>query len=161
MAEKPKVAAPAATAAAQRSVTPLIISRWSESQFTQARHAVRPEPNTPYADLLDPAYWAHIAPKVLANDVIEVRPAEGSYYAEFYVWAKGPNWLQVSELRKIDRPANKAMPSANAAFLIDFVDGPAKHRVIRALDSQVMAQSFVSPADANAWISQNVGRIAA
>jgi hypothetical protein len=154
-------AAAAAPAAAARNVTPLIVARWSEAQFTQARHAIRPEANTPYADLLDPGYYAHIAGKVNVNDILEVRPAEGSYYAEMYVWAKGPSWLQVSELVRIARPANAVLASVNQAFAIDFVDGPAKHRVIRKSDRQVMGQGFDSPEAANAWLAQNSGRLAA
>jgi hypothetical protein len=160
-AEAKPIAKAVAAAPPARSVTPLILARWSEAQFTQARHAVRPEANTRYADLLDPAYWAHLAPKILANDVIEVRPAEGGYYAELYVWAKGPNWLQVSELRKIERPQHSARASGSKAFSIDFVDGPAKHRVIRTSDQQVVAQHFDSPEAANAWLGENAGRIAA
>lgn len=145
----------------ERILSPLVMSRWSEAAFVQARHAIRPEANTPYGDLLNPAYFAHIAPKVNAGDVLEVRPAEGTYYAELYVWAKGPSWLQVSELVKIERPQHSALPALNKAFSIDFVEGPAKHRVIRKSDSQVMAQHFDSPDAANAWLAQNAGRIAA
>jgi hypothetical protein len=144
-----------------RAVKPLILARWSEAQFVQNRHAVRPEASTAYEDVLDPGYFAHIAPKLNANDIIEVRPAEGSYYAELYVWSKGPNWAQVSELKRIERPASGVLPSANKAFSIEFVDGPAAHRVIRNSDRGVVAQGFNSPETANAWLSANVKQIAA
>lgn len=152
---------PAAEAAPARAVSPLIIARWSEAQFIQARHAIRPEVNTPFLHLLDPAYYANIAPKLNAGDILEVRPAEGSYYAELYVWGKGPNWAQVSLLRRIDRPADAALPSANKAFSIEFVEGPFKHRVIRNSDRAVVAHGFDSPDAANAWLLQNGSRIAA
>lgn len=154
-AEAPK------TDAKQRAISPLIVARWSEAQFKQARHAISPEANTDYLNLFDPAYFSHIAPKVNANDIIEVRPPEGTYYAELYVWAKGPNWLQVSEIVRIERPTTVALPSISKAFSIDFVDGPAKHRVIRNSDSQVMAQHFESIEGANSWLAQNANRIAA
>jgi hypothetical protein len=152
---------PEAAAAPPRTLAPLIVARWSEAQFKQARHAIAPEAGTPYSDLLSPAYYAHIAPKVNAGDVIEVRPADGSYYAEIYVWAKGANWLQVSELTKIAPPKSVALPSVNKAFSIEFVEGAAKHRVIRNSDRAMVAQNFDTVDAANAWLAENGSRIAA
>jgi hypothetical protein len=181
MANKPEATKPTAPAAAAAPPAPpvaakpeatkpaappprfvaLNVSRWSEAQFKQSRHAVSPEANTPYLHLFDPAYFAHIAPKVNANDVIEVRPAEGSYYAELYIWSKGPNWLQVSELRKIDRPSSGVLPSVDKNFSVEFVEGPSAHRVIRNSDRGVVAQGFDSPETANTWLANNIKRIAA
>ena len=165
--EAPKAApakvavAPAVAPPIVRSNKPLILARWSEAQFKQARHAISPEPGTRYEEILDPAFFANIAPKVNSGDIIEVRPGDGSYYAELYVWNKGANWLQVSELKRIERPTAGLMPAANTAFSIEFVEGPHKHRVLRNSDRGVIAHGFDSPEAANLWLAQNLGRIAA
>ncbi len=140
-------------------MTPLIVSRWSEAQFIQARHSIKPEAGTAYEDLFDPSYFAHIALKLNVGDIIEVRPAEASYYAELYVWAKGQGWAKVSVLNKIERPADTVV--APKGFSIDFVEGASKHRVLRDSDRQVVAKGFDTPEAANAWLAQNAGRIAA
>lgn len=147
-------------AAPARKVSPIIIARWSEAQFKQARHAITPEPGTVLEDLLNPAYYANIAPRVNVGDVIEARPADGAYYAEIYVWAKGPNWLHVSPVRYMERP-----PAAAAAdtrgFSIEFVEGPTKHRVVRDGDRAELARGFESADEANAWLKANLGQLAA
>ncbi len=163
-ATSPAPAKPEKTAEAlpvKRAVAPLIASRWSEAQFVQARHSVRPEAGTAYEDLFNPAYFAHIAAKLRAGDIVEARPAEGSYYAELYVWAVGPGWAQVSELTKIQRPAGVADASANKGFAVDFVEGTSKHRIIRLSDRQVMAKGFDTPEAAREWLAANAAQIAA
>lgn len=159
-AEKPDAVLPAQDKPA-RALAPISVTRWSEAAFKQARHAIAPEAETPVEHLLNPAYFAHIAPKVNAHDVLEVRPADGSYYMELYVWAKGSNWLQVSVLRAIERPTLAAVPAADARFSIEFVDGAKKYRVIRAADRAELASGFETPEVANAWLDGNKGRLAA
>lgn len=159
--EAPKAAAPAA-AIVPRKAAPLIVSRWSESQFKQARHAITPEAGTRLIeDLTDPAYYAHIASKVNAGDVIEARPSDGAFYAELYVWAKGATWLQVSLLKHLVRPGPSAVPAATKGFSIEFVEGAAKHRIVRDSDRAELARGFDSPDAANTWLEANKIRIAA
>ncbi|MGY4295375.1 hypothetical protein ACVWXN_003470 [Bradyrhizobium sp. i1.4.4] len=133
----------------------------AKPRFKQARHAIAPEAETPVEHMLNPAYFAHIAPKVNALDVIEVRPADNSYYMELYVWAKGSNWLQVSVLRAIERPALAAVAAIDERFSIEFVDGAKKHRIIRKADRAELASGFETEALANAWLTGNLGQLAA
>lgn len=162
-APPPEAPKPKAVKAAEpvRNVPPLTVARWSEAQFKQARHAVTPEGGVLVEDLLDPAYFAHVAPKMNAGDIIEVRPADGAFYAELYIWAKGPSWLQVSLLKQLDRPGPAAVRSALKGFSIEFVEGVAKHRVVRDGDRAEIARGFETPAAANAWLEANKVRIAA
>lgn len=143
-----------------RMLAPISVTRWSEAAFKQGRHAIAPEADTPLEHLLNPAYFAHIAPKVNAGDIIEVRPAGGLFYKELYVWAKGANWLHVSELVSIERPSMEAV-AADDKFSIDFVDGAKKYRVIRNSDRAELASGFDTPDIANAWLQGNKAKVAA
>jgi len=165
VAEKPPAPAAAPVAdkpvPAPRKVAALTVSRWSEAAFKQARHAITPEAGTPVEDLLNPAFYANIAGKMNAGDIVEARPADGAYYLELYVWDRGDNWAQVGVLRALERPGPVAVPSTDDAFLIEFVDGAKKHRVLRKSDKAEVAHGFATVAAANAWLEHNRGKLAA
>ncbi|MCK1501498.1 hypothetical protein [Bradyrhizobium sp. 188] len=144
-----------------RALAPISVTRWSEAAFKQGRHAITPDADTPVEHLLNPAYFAHIAPKVNSGDVIEVRPADNLFYLELYVWAKGSNWLHVSELRRIERPSMAAVAAEDGKFSIEFVDGAKKYRVIRNSDRAELSNGFETPEIANAWLAGNRSKVAA
>ena len=160
-ASKPAPAKPAPVAAPTRALAPISVTRWSEAAFKQARHSITPEAETPREHLLNPAYFAHIAPKVNAHDIIEVRPADGAFYMELYVWAKGSNWLHVSELTSVERPTLSGLVAADGKFSIEFVDGARKYRVVRTADRAELASGFETPALASAWLDGNKAKVAA
>jgi hypothetical protein len=61
-----------------------------------------PEHGTPFEAVLNEKYWAHNSVKMKTGDRIEVRAADGSYYAELYVQDAGRLYAKVAVLSHVE-----------------------------------------------------------
>lgn len=68
---------------------PITTSRITLAEYARNIFVVTPEHGTPFEDILKPSYWLHVADTVSMRlrpyDRIEVRPEDGSYFAELIV----------------------------------------------------------------------------
>lgn len=105
-------------------------------------------------DLLNPAYWAHVAREFRVLDRIEAHAEEGSWYAELLVQDCGQNYAKVAMLRKVE--LQSVIPESSSALLTGHsVSWGGKHsqfRVIREVDRKVLKDGFKTKADAFVWL---------
>lgn len=145
---------------AKSKTQPITMSRHALTEVVAARHSISPEAGTPFEDVLKPGYFANIASKLHPTDIIEVRPEEGSYYAELIVWNAGKAHANVSPVMHVKRPSGMTMKIVEG-FEVEFRAGPTMYRVVRASDGTEIKSGFSNPDDATDWLIANRKQFAA
>lgn len=149
----------------------LTAERIKLAEFSRNIFAISPEPNVKLADMLQPAFWSHVAAKLHPSDRIEVIAEDSTYFAELYVVSCGRNWAKVSVLRMHelteDRPQNAGepttsaeVPTADAAHIVQWVGGQEKARVLRLVDKAVIKSGFATKKDAAEWLDKYEAELA-
>lgn len=118
-----------------------------------------PEEGVSFDDLLDPAYWTHIADRLRPTDRIEVVPEDGSYFAELLVRSQGRMTAKVVVLRKVDLGAPEAS-APTLGFDVLWKGAHHKHAVVRLRDKSVMQAGFEAKEAALAWLAANARTLA-
>lgn len=92
-------------------------------------------------DLLDSAYWAHVAAERALQrfDRIEARAEGGEWVAELIVVNAGRNWAQMKLIAKHDMVASSGKPSVEPKHTVK-LRGPAKWCVVRIADGAVLQE---------------------
>lgn len=128
--------------------------RIKQAEFARNVFAISPEPNVKLADMLQPAFWSHVAAKLHPTDRIEVIPEDGTYFAEFYVVSCGRNWAKVSLLRmhELVEDTPEAASTASVEYEVQWAGGQEKARVMRLSDKAVIQSGFATKKDAAEWL---------
>lgn len=138
------------------------VDRLRGAEFERNVHVAVPGPEDTIEDMLDPGYWAHVAPKFKPYDKIEVRAEDGTYYAEFLVLACDRAWAKVHVLSwHLLSSADIALTQAAAAsssFEVRFRPGPRWH-VVRKADKQVMFKDGKTRDEAETWVREYIKTI--
>lgn len=134
------------------------------AEFARQVFRACPPAGTKLEEMLDPAYWAHVAKRFNPHDMIEVIPEDGSFYARFIVLSVSHLSLKVQQLEYVQLTSNPK--SAKAAAVSQFEaswGGPSvKWRVLRKSDNAAVTNdSFQTQEEAQEWINNNVNKIAA
>jgi hypothetical protein len=108
----------------------------------------------PLERILEPDFFAHIAPLLRPWYRIEARAEDGSYFAELLVRKSEREAVHCWLLRHVDLAAQTAgkdrAPTA-ADFNVEFGGGD-KWRVVRLSDKQKMHKGETTQDDAQAWL---------
>jgi hypothetical protein len=147
--------------AAKNVTSPRITqNRVKGAEFARNIHRATPEASTQFKDVLEPAYWAHVAQKFALYDVIEVIPEGGAWYAQLLVvgcsklHAKTQTLL-FTKLSEVKEPEDKA------AFRVEFKGPQRKWAVIRASDKAYVQEGLDSKEDAAKWLEANEADLSA
>jgi len=108
-------------------------------------------------DILTPSYWAHVAQKLRARDVIRVLAEDGSFYMELLVTAADKTWAKVVALNYIDfnksgKLTDEQVATVGNDYDVRFVP-TKKWCVIRKSDRAMVVESLHSKDDAKNWLS--------
>lgn len=125
-----------------------------QAAYVRNIHVATPPAGTKLADVLNPAYWVHVAKQFHVSDRIEVIPEDHSFFAELYVAGVSAGGLKLIKFRHYDFDLEDILNvGAEEPELIVLWRGPnAKHCVLRKADKQVLKEGFNSKAEANEWI---------
>lgn len=136
------------------------------SRFKAAEHvrnvwAVVPEAGVPFEDMLEPAYWSHVAAKLRGGDVIEVYPEDATYFARLMVRRTARLEAVVSKIEQVvfDAAAEPTIPADTyeAAW-----KGPhRKWSVVRLADKEIVKDGFENRDGATTWIASHLKALAA
>lgn len=80
----------------------LLVTQIKEAQYVRRDFVVTPAPGTTMQEMLVPMYWAHVARDLRPFDRIEVRAADGKWWAELIVRVVEPLAVKVELLRHRD-----------------------------------------------------------
>lgn len=101
-------------------------------------------------DMVNPAYWAHVAQMLRPFDRIEAHAEDGSWFAEFLVRDAGVNWAKVALLRKNELEA--VSPERRGVLLpgyaVKWAGNFAKWRIVRESDNKVLFDKIPTEGDA-------------
>lgn len=138
----------------------LTSSSFKSAEYERSIHVIYPDESQPFKAVLQPEFWAHVAAKLRPWDRIEVRPANGAYFAELIVVASDRLSAKVHVLRKVDLtpiPATEAdepeidrviaMPDGYVAKL----GRNRKFRVLRESDKTVLVEDLATMEEAEQW----------
>lgn len=116
------------------------------------------DPNTKYEDVLKTEFWPNVARQMTPGDIITVRPADMSYFAELIVVYAAPTedkgWIKVAELRYVH--LDKTVPASDfdKEELYPKLAGVARWRVMKRSTNEVMVSNLATKDDAINWIKQ-------
>lgn len=107
-------------------------------------------------DVLEPGFYVHLAKKLRPGDRIEIKPDDGSYFAEVEVQDVGGGYAKVALLREVKletvtRSAASILPGHSTEWGGEHI----KWRVIRESDRRVLKDQLPTQTDALNWLSNH------
>jgi hypothetical protein len=154
-AEATKVEAPVP----ERKVTPMDEARFKGAEYAREIWVATAHENTTPKDLLEPAYWAHIATKLRPRARIEAWANDGTWMAEYVVLEAGRNWaklhlLSVHHLGTADVALTRV--DAMSPYEISFGGPHVQWRVIRKVDREVIHDGEATMDGAVSWLKERL-----
>jgi len=129
-------------------------NRMERAEVQRTQWLVTCEPNTKPEDLLNPAYWAHVAIKFNPRDVLEVWAEDGEWYAECMVRATDRTWAKV-HIKQLIKFEDEDVPALHQ--LLDYnVMWRGPHRkwsVMRLSDRSVVKEDCKTSDEAQSWLT--------
>jgi len=108
------------------------------------------------ADLMNAAYWSHVARNLRPKDRIEVTCEDNSYFCELYVFEAGNNWAKVGLLRFEEFGQNAAehglTNQGTPEYKISRGSNFHKFRVIRTSDGEVLNSQHITEKSTADWL---------
>jgi len=133
------------------------VDRLRSAEFERIIHVATPGSGHGLEEMIDPAYWAHVGPKLKPYDRIEVRAEDGTYFAELLVLACDRTWAKVHVLNWWDLSTQDVAiteaAAASSKFEIKHTPGLRWH-VIRKSDRQTMHKDCQTKAEAGSWLTE-------
>lgn len=130
---------------------PLNSDQIREASFIRNNFAVTCDHGTQWEDVLNPLFWVHVAQKIKAYDIIEVRALDKSFWGELLVMSATKDSVNVVELRHHDFSVKKQNAKVNNDFFTEFNE-KEKWRVIRKFDKKVIESGFDTAKEAGEYI---------
>lgn len=140
--------------AAKREIT-LNPQRMQLAEYQRNDWVVTAEQGTVPEDLINPAYFAHMAAQLKPYDHIEVRIDDNSWLAALVVLEVDRNWARVkitSFTSLVEGDDN--IERASKAHSVEFKGPHFKWSVIRLSDGDKIKTGCSSRAEANAWLTE-------
>jgi len=140
----------------------LLPPEFQAAEYQRQDMIARPEPGTILPEMIVPAYWANVARSLKPLDRIEVRPQDGTWWAELLVRVVEPLAVGVHVLRSVDFAKAAEQQEAEAPDGYEF-----KHRgnrrwcVLRRSDNAVLREDEATRESAAAWLVGHLRKLAA
>lgn len=148
----------AATPTERKPDPPILTAdRLKGAEFERVIHTAHPATGHTLEHMLQPAYWAHVAPKLKPWDRIEARAEDGTYYAELLVLACDRTWARIHVLQWDDLSTQdiSITQAADASTKFEINHSPnLRWCVIRKSDRQVMHKEAQTKQDAELWLRE-------
>lgn len=148
--------------------TPRRLSKPTETRlkladFQRNRFLLSPEKGVDVNDLLQPAFWSHIAGKFRPYDEITVIPEDGGFYATLLVIACDRLWAKVHLLQHVDLTiARKDLPQVEIeGYAVEWKGPLAKFAAIRKSDGVVLKDLFQNQLEGWQWLDGYMKTLAA
>lgn len=130
-------------------------ARLAQGEYVRTVHVATAEQGTAEEDLINPAYWAHVASKMRPWDRIEVRSDDGTFYAELLVLDSSRTWARVKLLKFLPlTSADVSQTQADDEYEIKFRGPVLRWSVVRRLDNAVIKEAMQNKDEAAAFLAQ-------
>jgi hypothetical protein len=133
----------------------LVEARMGLSESKRQDWVVDAEEGHTVEQVLDPMYWAHVAPKFTLYDRVEVRVDTGEWMLELIVIQTGRNFARVHVAARHDftTSPSAAAPKSSIRHKIEYKGTHKKHCVIRIADSALLQEGFQTRDMASEWLA--------
>lgn len=149
-APAPAVAAQAGPAKPNRK---LLETQFADAEYRRRDMIATPEAGTGLEEMLNPLFWSHVAKGLKAWDRIEVRPADGTWWAELIVRVVQPFAVRVHVLRYAEFRRSTGSEAAEVPAGYEIKNrGRDGWAVIRTEDKAVLHEKDPSRDHAVAWL---------
>lgn len=132
----------------------------NNAEYVRTIHIATPAAGTKYEDVLQSAYWTHVATTFQPHSRIEVMPEDGSWFAELMIVSCGRNWANVLPLRHVELAEAAPAPTAEAKYKVMWRGMTHKHSVVRISDKEVIKSDFATAAEAAKWLEDYEATVA-
>lgn len=129
-------------------------SRMSLHESRVLRYHFIADANTSPDDILEPAFWAHVAAKFQEYSELVVYREDWAWRADLVVREAGANWAKVELIDSVRFGEHEIKGQAGIVqgYSIKWAGSFAKWRVIRDADGQVICEKHNTKGDAEAWL---------
>lgn len=117
------------------------------------------EPHTTKEELMDPSFWAHVAPKLTPFSRLEVTTDDVQYFLELLVVNCGTKWAVVKELKYLTLNGDEdfiEFENKMAEYEIKWKGPKLKFSVIRKKDNETMKDSMGSKEEAATFLREYI-----
>lgn len=114
---------------------------------------------TLWEDVLSPAFYAHIAPKLRPLDRIEVVAEDMTFYGEVMVLAVGQQHVNVVEIAFIELSMPETIQMTLAGHKVMFRGPQARWSVVRISDGMAVSENHPTAQHAAMWLTENSPRL--
>lgn len=135
-------------------------ARFKLAEHVVNTHCIVVEAGVPFEALSDPAYWSHIANRLLPGDEIKVRTDDGAYAATLYVKDVAHQAARVVPVWHLSLAEVAELP-ANADYEVEWAGPHHKFRIIRKKDKVVIQSGFENKPAALAAMAGHIRQMAA
>lgn len=132
----------------------LLETQFADAEYNRRDMIATPEAGTSIVEMLNPLYWSHVHKRLKAWDRIEVRPSDGTWWAELIVRVVQPFAVRVHVLRHEHfgaRGTVEAVAEVPAGYEVRN-RGRDGWAVIRTEDKAVLKDKEPSRDHAVAWL---------
>lgn len=136
----------------------ILVPYLTAAEYQRNEWVAKPEAGTSLEEMLVPAYWANVAKTMKQWDRVEVRPADGSWYAELLVRVVEPFAVLVHVLRRVEfKPTLKAKSEIDVpeGYEIKF-RGKAGWCIVRNDDNTILKEKEDSKEAALVWLQAHL-----
>jgi hypothetical protein len=139
------------------------VLRTMEHSVTRYHHTA--EIGTAPEEVLEPAYWTHVAKSLRPGDEIVVTAPDYSWRSELLVRdadRTSASVMVISHKQFDKREAKPLTPTSNTDAMVPVWRGPThKWSAVRQSDGEIIKTGFASKEDAVLWISNHARAVAA
>lgn len=123
-------------------------ARFKQAEYVRNTWHIRPEEGVTLDQVLDPAYWAHVAVSLKKGDLIHVLPDNDAYFAELLVMSSQKLTAKVALLRAISLNGDVQVPAEDSGFELKFRGPSARWSIIRKSDREVIKEQMSTKEEA-------------
>lgn len=133
--------------------------RFKEHQYANTNFIVEAEPDTKPEQVLDTAYWSHVAVNLRPFDRIDVHAEDGAWWMELLVVAATRNWAKVVVVQRLDLADADPVPIQVEGYEVKW-RGPKKFAILRLKDGQVIEENIATRDLAHQLLEQFTKKVA-
>jgi len=132
--------------------------------YQQGYVAIVPQGTDP-RDLEDPAYFANVAFMCRASGRIFVECEDGTWLADMYIRAVGPQYVMARILNVWDmadfKPESEGQTTEISGFKVQWSGMYTKWRVVRLSDNAVVSKDHETKGSAEGWLREHLKAVKA
>ena len=133
----------------------LMPDRFGEADYKRHDFVVDVPVGVTVEQMLEPAFWAHVASQMDPFDHIEARAEDGSWIAYFVVRMCERNYAKVALDRVLSFEGQVSEAPISTKHRIEWKGPHHRYCVIRLSDSQMVSSQHKTKFDAETWMRQH------